>query len=149
MFLGTKRRNEGTCGCSPVPKAATRVHSPKPPFHETALLSPVDNLCPLDKECAGNDTEKYFPRIFACDGQPHELHIQFRLSKCNFLTRNGLHEGHLRSRTRIPHYCVCNVFEGWGMAKKTWKNCHKTLRSRPQRLNLSEHKRNSATPKSL
>ena len=36
MFPGTKNRNEGTCGCSPVPKAGTRAHSPKSPFYETA-----------------------------------------------------------------------------------------------------------------
>ena len=38
MFSGTKNRNEGTFGCSPVPRAGMRAHSPKPPFFETALL---------------------------------------------------------------------------------------------------------------
>ena len=38
---GTKNRNEGTFACSPGTKTGTRVHSPKPPFYETALLSPV------------------------------------------------------------------------------------------------------------
>ena len=37
---GTQNRNEGTFGCSPGTKTGTRVHSPKPPFYETALLSP-------------------------------------------------------------------------------------------------------------
>ena len=41
MFPGTKNRNEGTCGCSPVPKTGTRAHSPKPPFYEAALLFPL------------------------------------------------------------------------------------------------------------
>ena len=56
MFPGTKNRNEGTFGCSPVPKTrtrvhspyspapktGTRVHSPKPPFYETTLLFPLE-----------------------------------------------------------------------------------------------------------
>ena len=29
-------------GCSPGTKTGTRVRSPKPPFYETALLSPSD-----------------------------------------------------------------------------------------------------------
>ena len=39
---GTQNRNEGTFGCSPGTKTGTRAHSPKPPFYETALLSPGD-----------------------------------------------------------------------------------------------------------
>ena len=39
---GTKHRNEGTFACSPATKTGTRVHSPKPPFYETALLSPSE-----------------------------------------------------------------------------------------------------------
>ena len=35
-----ENRNEGTFGCSPGTKTGTRVCSPKPPFYETALLSP-------------------------------------------------------------------------------------------------------------
>ena len=31
-----KNRNKGTFGCVPVPKAGTRADSPKPPFYETA-----------------------------------------------------------------------------------------------------------------
>ena len=45
MFPGTKKRNEGTLGCSPVPKPRMRAHSPKPPFYETgetALLFPLE-----------------------------------------------------------------------------------------------------------
>ena len=38
----TKNQNEGTFGCSPGAKTGTRAHSPKPPFYETALLSPSD-----------------------------------------------------------------------------------------------------------
>ena len=38
MFPRNENRNEGTFACS----AGTRVHSPKPPFYETALLSPSD-----------------------------------------------------------------------------------------------------------
>ena len=38
MFPGTENWNEGTFGCSPVPKTGTTVHSPKPPFYETALF---------------------------------------------------------------------------------------------------------------
>ena len=43
---GTKNRNEGTFACSPGTKTGTRAHSPKPPFHEAALLSPGDK-CPM------------------------------------------------------------------------------------------------------
>ena len=42
MFPRNKNRNGGTFGCSPGTKTGTRVHSPKPPFYETALLSPGD-----------------------------------------------------------------------------------------------------------
>ena len=38
----TENRNEGTFACSPGTKTGTRVDSPKPPFYETALLSPGD-----------------------------------------------------------------------------------------------------------
>ena len=42
MFPCAKNRDEGTFRCSPVPKIGTRAHSPKPPFHETALLFPLE-----------------------------------------------------------------------------------------------------------
>ena len=42
MFPRNKNRKEGTFACSPGTKTGTRVHSPKPPFYETALLSPSD-----------------------------------------------------------------------------------------------------------
>ena len=32
MLPGTKKKNEGTFGCSQVPKPGMRVHSSKPPF---------------------------------------------------------------------------------------------------------------------
>ena len=38
MFPRNENRNEGTFACSP----GTRAHSPKPPFYETALLSPSE-----------------------------------------------------------------------------------------------------------
>ena len=40
----TKTRNEGTFACSPRTKTGTRAHSPKPPFYETALLSPANQI---------------------------------------------------------------------------------------------------------
>ena len=40
MFPRNENRNEGTFACSPGTKTGTRVHSPKPPFYETTLLSP-------------------------------------------------------------------------------------------------------------
>ena len=49
---------------------------------------------------------------FLCNSQSHRLHTKFRLSKCNFLTRCGLHEIYAMSRKLIPlHYFlyVCNV----------------------------------------
>ena len=39
MFPGTKNRNGGTFGCSPVPKTGTRA---QPPFYEKALLFPLE-----------------------------------------------------------------------------------------------------------
>ena len=43
MFPRNENRNEGTFACCPGTKTGTRVHSPKPPFYETALLSPGDS----------------------------------------------------------------------------------------------------------
>ena len=40
MLPWNENQNEGTFACSPGTKTGTRVHSPKPPFYETALLSP-------------------------------------------------------------------------------------------------------------
>ena len=50
------------------------------------------------------------PRICLCNGQPHQLHTKLRLSKCNFLTRNGLHENYVMCRKLIPPECfyVCS-----------------------------------------
>ena len=46
MFPRNENRNEGTFACSPGTKTGTRVHSPKPPFYETALLfSQWKNAC--------------------------------------------------------------------------------------------------------
>ena len=42
MFPRKENRNEGTFACFPGMKTGTRAHSPKPPFYETALLSPGD-----------------------------------------------------------------------------------------------------------
>ena len=42
MFPRNENRNEGTFACSPGTKTGTRAHSPKPPFCETALLSPSE-----------------------------------------------------------------------------------------------------------
>ena len=50
-----QNQNECTFRCSPVPKTGTRVHSPKPPFFETALLFPLD----LELHC---NAKKPFPQ---------------------------------------------------------------------------------------
>ena len=42
IFPRNENRNEGTFACSPGTKTRTRLHSPTPPFYETALLSPLD-----------------------------------------------------------------------------------------------------------
>ena len=42
MFPRNENRNEGKFACSPGTKTGMRVHSPKPPFYEPALLSPSD-----------------------------------------------------------------------------------------------------------
>ena len=55
MCPQNQNRNEGTFACSPGTKTGTRAHSPKPPFYETALLSPGDmqGVCPhLGKQVA-------------------------------------------------------------------------------------------------
>ena len=44
MLPRNENRNEGTFGCSHGTKTGTRVHSPKPPFYETALLSPSESI---------------------------------------------------------------------------------------------------------
>ena len=44
MFPRNENRNEGTFACSPGTKTGTRADSPKPPFCETALLSPDDSF---------------------------------------------------------------------------------------------------------
>ena len=56
------------------------------------------------------------PRTFLCNDQPHQLRTKFRLSKCNFLTRPGLHEIYIMSRKLIlqDFLNVCNVFQGRG-----------------------------------
>ena len=52
MFPRNEKRNEGTFACSPGTKTGTRVHSPKPPFYETILLSPGENI-PCKKNKTG------------------------------------------------------------------------------------------------
>ena len=53
----------------------------------------------------------YPPYFFYVMATPHELHTKFRLSKCNFLTRCGLHESYVMSRKSIPsECCTCVVF---------------------------------------
>ena len=44
MLPRNGNRTEGTFACSCGTKTGTRVHSPKPPFYETALLSPSENI---------------------------------------------------------------------------------------------------------
>ena len=64
--------------------------------------------------------KNYIPLNCLCNGQTHELHIKFRQSECNFLTRCGLHEIHTMSWkfhfSRFVFICVCSVFEGQGKA---------------------------------
>ena len=50
----------------------------------------------------------HYPLNFLCNGQPHQLHTSFRLSKCNFLARNGL--------INSPRISLCMYFfEGQGL----------------------------------
>ena len=55
-------------------------------------------------------------QISPCNGQPHQLHTKIWLSKCNFSTRNGLHENYVMGRKLILSECfyVCDVFEARG-----------------------------------
>ena len=61
-----------------------------------------------------NETENPSPRILLCNGQSHELHTKFKLSKRNFLTRCGLHENYAMSRKLNARevFYVCNDSEG-------------------------------------
>ena len=63
MFPRNDNRNEGTFACSPRTKTGMRVHSPKPPFYETALLSPSD-LCARLRPCIGAPHLRSF--VFIC-----------------------------------------------------------------------------------
>ena len=50
------------------------------------------------------------PRIFLCNGQPHQVHTKLWLSKCNFMTSNGLHENYVMSRKLIPQIFMYVMF---------------------------------------
>ena len=65
VFFGGSQKGSfqkgGFGGCSPGTKTGTRVRSPKPPFYETALLSPSENLKVLTK---GWFPKGWFRRMF-------------------------------------------------------------------------------------
>ena len=50
------------------------------------------------------------PGICLCNGQPHQLHRKFWLSKCSFMTRNGLHKNYvmIRKLLRQDFSYVCS-----------------------------------------
>ena len=52
MFPRNENRNEGAFACSPRTKTGTRAHSPKPPFYETALLSPLNKFGSILGRCS-------------------------------------------------------------------------------------------------
>ena len=52
MFPWNKNWNEGTFACSPGTKTGTRARSPKPPFYETARLSPSESIR-VSQTCLG------------------------------------------------------------------------------------------------
>ena len=57
MFPRNENRNEGTFACSPGTKTGTRVRSPKPPFYETALVSPSDKRAPCRCNCKSSKVQ--------------------------------------------------------------------------------------------
>ena len=67
MFPRNENRNEGAFTCFPGTKTRTRVHSPKPPFYETALLSPSELSPNLKQESAKRETADL--RSFEVGGQ--------------------------------------------------------------------------------
>ena len=63
MFPRNENQNEATFACSPGTKTGTRAHSPKPPFYETALVSPSENAAFLGEESSrGKGTGETRPR---------------------------------------------------------------------------------------
>ena len=71
------------------PKAQIAIASAVSPFFS---LRSGQGLATLTS-C--NDGENNIPRIFVCNGRPlHHTHTRSWISKCHFLTRNGLHENY-------------------------------------------------------
>ena len=64
MFPRNENRNKGTFACSFGTKTRMRAHSPKPPFYETALLSPNDpfGICRQKRQ-------NYFSEVSGCSGR--------------------------------------------------------------------------------
>ena len=63
MFPRNENRNEGTFACSPGTKTRMRAHSPKPPFYETALLSPGEKLEKIFKMGAASKNKSKKPWV--------------------------------------------------------------------------------------
>ena len=109
MFPRNENRNEGTFGCPPerktrtrvrsdVPlerKTETRVHSPKPPFYETALLSPGELwIDVLSCEVAG---------LLEAPKPPEKIKVGEKLVKSRF-------SGISQSRSKLAQKYVKNRF---------------------------------------
>ena len=69
MFPWNENRNEGTFACSTGTKTGTRVRSPKPPFYETALLSPGEKSSKVPR-IFGDKCTPFFTRHSAAANAP-------------------------------------------------------------------------------
>ena len=66
IFPRNKNRNEGTFACAPGTKTGTRLRSPKPPFYETALLSPSEDGLKIHRRRFGSFFGSFFAFFVPC-----------------------------------------------------------------------------------
>ena len=76
VFPPNENRNEGAFGCFPGTKTGTRVHSLKPPSHETGLLSPNDSYCLENRK--GTPQATSTPNTFSKMPCPDALSVRKR-----------------------------------------------------------------------
>ena len=83
MFPRKENRNEGTFGirCSPGTRTGTRVHSPKPPFYKTALVSPGDIR--LTKTSSEPYTQSLQGDMVVAESITNLIHFRPDLCICN------------------------------------------------------------------
>ena len=123
MFPQNENRNEGTFACSPGTKTGTRVHSPKPPFYETALVSPNEK-----------PPQIFFVQSFSTTLQVMDvhtwnhgrLHQKVRVPVAPVVGRNLLTTGHLGTRVmnvreiRSEKFIFMLIFLPWFTILTKW-----------------------------